>query len=136
MNIVLKNLFKHNSYHFGSIIICMHELAITESILDIAQRHARQADAKRVTDINIMLGQLSSIVDDSVQFYWDIISQSTICEKAQLHFQRIPAEFQCLDCQTIYQISKELSPCPNCQSTRVNLKSGQEFWVDSIEIEK
>jgi hydrogenase nickel incorporation protein HypA/HybF len=48
----------------------MHEMVVTENILNIATRHALHAGAKRVTDIHITIGQLSSIVDDSVQFYW------------------------------------------------------------------
>ena len=57
----------------------MHELAVTESILNIAVQHASQAGAVRVTDLNLVIGQLSSIFDDSVQFYWDMISEGTIC---------------------------------------------------------
>lgn len=52
-----------------SIIInesTMHELAVTRSILEIATRYASQANASRVTDIYLVIGQLSTIVDDSV----------------------------------------------------------------------
>ncbi len=114
----------------------MHELAVTESILSIADRHAKEAQASRVTDIYIVIGQLSSIVDDSVQFYWDIISEGTICAKAQLHFQRIPAKMLCMDCSHSYTLEGELSLCPQCNSARVQVTSGEEFWLDSIEIEK
>ena len=76
----------------------MHELAVTESILNIAVQHASQAGAVRVTDLHLVIGQLSSIVDDSVQFYWDMISEGTICAGAELHFERRPATLKCLDC--------------------------------------
>lgn len=113
----------------------MHELAVTESILDIALNHAQMNGAKKVTDIYLVIGKLSSIVDDSVQFYWDFISKDSICQAAKLHFERIPAEFTCLDCGNTYQIDKELSPCPNCGSAKVQIHRGNEFWVDSIEIQ-
>lgn len=114
----------------------MHELAVTESILSIAGRHARQAEATRVTDIHLVIGQLSSIVDDSVQFYWDIISAGTICAGARLHFQRISAELRCTDCGHSYTLSDELKLCPQCGSASVRVVSGEEFWLDSIEIER
>ncbi len=114
----------------------MHELAVTESILSIAKKHATNANASKVTDVNIVIGKFSSIVDDSVQFYWDIISQDTICENSTLHFERIPARISCLDCSTEYKVDAEMMPCPNCQSVRVKIISGEEFWLDSIEIER
>lgn len=112
----------------------MHELAVTESILDIASKHAKQANASKVTDIHIVIGRLSSIVDDSVQFYWDIISQDTICAEAKLHFERIPAKLACMDCGREYILDSELTGCPSCQSARVKVVSGDEFRLDSIEI--
>jgi len=113
----------------------MHELAITESILDIATRHAVAADASKVTDINILMGRLSSLVDDSIQFYWDIISKDTICEGARLHFERTPARMVCLDCAQEYTFDRELIPCPHCGSSLVRVIAGEEFRMDSIEVE-
>ncbi len=114
----------------------MHELAVTESILAIASKHAQAAEAAKVTDIYIVLGQLSSIVDDSVQFYWDVVSQESICAGAKLHFERIPANLVCLDCGAAYTLDRELTGCPACQSARVKVVSGDEFRLDSIEITK
>ena len=113
----------------------MHELPITESILKIANDHAAQSAATRVTDLYLVIGQLSSIVDDSIQFYWDIISKGSLCEGAILHFERIPAKLLCLDCNTTYMLQGELMACPHCQSIRVQVLAGEEFRLDSIEIE-
>jgi len=114
----------------------MHELSVTESILRIANEHASKAGASKVTDIHIVIGKLSSIVDDSVQFYWDLVSKETLCEGAQLHFQRIQPRFRCEDCGTEYELVGEMTPCPNCQSIHIKILSGEEFFLESIEIEK
>ncbi|MEN4013352.1 MAG: hydrogenase maturation nickel metallochaperone HypA [Bellilinea sp.] len=114
----------------------MHELAVTESVLDIALRHAVQAEAKRVIDIYLVIGTLSSIVDESVQFYWSIIAQDTLCQDASLHFQRVPARIRCQNCQTEYEIKDALSPCIQCQSFHLQVIGGEEFYVESIAIEK
>ena len=113
----------------------MHELAVTENILSIAVRHATQVNAVRVTSLHLVIGQLSSIVDDSVQFYWDMISAGTVCEGAQLHFERRPAMLQCLDCAQTYTLNRELTDCPHCHSARVKVVSGEEFFLDSMEVE-
>jgi hydrogenase nickel incorporation protein HypA/HybF len=114
----------------------MHELSVTESVLEIACEHAKKAGAKKVTDIYLVIGALSSIVDDSIQFYWNIISKDTLCEDSQLHFERIPAELECKDCGNRYQLKNNLTPCPICHSARVNVVAGDEFNLESIEIQK
>ncbi len=114
----------------------MHELSITESILNAAISHAQKADAKKVTDLYLVIGALSSIVDDSVQFYWDMISADTICSQAKLIIERQPAKFKCQTCQTEYALNDELSPCPNCGSVDIRVIAGDEFLLQSIEIEK
>ena len=114
----------------------MHELAITESILSIASVYALKAGATRVTDLYLVVGRLSSLVDDSVQFYWDILSQNTICANSLLHFERIPAKILCLDCSNEFILSDELSPCPKCGGLKIKVVSGEEFSLNSIEIEK
>ena len=114
----------------------MHELSVTESVLDIACKHAEKAQAAKVTDIYLVIGRLSSIVDDSVQFYWDVISKDTLCENAKLHFRRIQAELVCLDCSNKYELNQELMPCPACGSARVRVLTGDEFNLESIEIVK
>jgi hydrogenase nickel incorporation protein HypA/HybF len=113
----------------------VHELAVTESILNITMQYATQAGAVRVTSLNLVIGQLASIVDDSVQFYWDMISEGTMCAGAKLHFERKPATLKCLDCEQAYALDGELTDCPNCHSVRIKVVTGEEFFVESIEIE-
>jgi hydrogenase nickel incorporation protein HypA/HybF len=113
----------------------MHELAVTESILDISLRHAEKAGAKRIVSINLIIGQVSSILDDSVQFYWDMISDGTIAKGARLHFERIPAEMKCSDCGEEFSPDDETFLCPKCNSHRVKIIKGDEFRVDSIDVE-
>ncbi len=114
----------------------MHELAVTESLLAIVIQSANDNHAQKVTDIKLSIGALSSIVDDSVQFYWNHISKGTIAEEATLHFNRIPATLRCLDCDTEFVLEEELVPCPNCDSIHLNIVTGEEFQVDYIEIQK
>lgn len=114
----------------------MHELAVTESILGLALEHAAKANASQVTDIHIIIGKLASIVDDSIQFYWEIIAKDTICQNAQLHFNRLPATLECLACHAEYTLEHDLTPCPTCGSNKIKILSGNEFRLESIEITK
>ena len=113
----------------------MHELSVTESILEISIRHAQEAKASRITNLYLVIGQLASIVDDSVQFYWDIIAKDTIADGAVLHFKRLPATLSCLDCNTRYNPGSEGFACPNCKSDHVKVISGDEFYMEAIDID-
>jgi len=115
----------------------MHELSITQQILAIALKHGEKAQAKKISDLYLVIGQLSSVVDDSVQFYWDMIAENTICEGAKLHFERIPAVLECRDCQKQFALEAgSLTACPNCESIQITVIKGKEFRLDSIEIEE
>lgn len=113
----------------------MHELTVTQSILEIALRHAEKANAERVTDLYLVIGQLSTIVDDSVEFYWDIIAKDTIAANASLHFKRIPTEILCLRCENQYKPVNGDLTCPQCQSSYIKIVKGEEFLLEAINIE-
>jgi hydrogenase nickel incorporation protein HypA/HybF len=111
----------------------MHELSITESILSIA---LGAAGGRRVTAINLVIGDLSSFVDDSVQFYFDILSRGTAAESAVLNFQRIPGTMVCGACGLRFEAKAPLLPaCPACGSGQLLVTGGRELRVESIEVE-
>ena len=113
----------------------MHELSITQEILRIAVEHAERANAKRIIDINLVVGDLSSVVDDSVQFYFDFLSPGTLAEGAQLHFTRIKARLKCRQCEREFEPEGMNWNCPNCDAIGGDILSGKEFYLDNIQVE-
>ena len=110
----------------------MHELSVTQSILDIVLQHAK---GRKVQQVNLVIGQFSSIVDDSVQFYWEIIAQETLAAEAKLHFERIPGEMTCNTCGHVFHPGRKTFLCPSCKSNTVQVSRGREFQVESIDVE-
>ena len=113
----------------------MHELPIAKSVLEIALRHAEEAGADRIVQLNLVIGELSSVMDESVQFYWDIISRDTIAEGAQLHFERAPGQLKCMACGHVFPLDRQDYTCPACGETQVVVIGGDQFHLESIEIE-
>ncbi len=114
----------------------MHELSVTQSILDVAQRHAKQAGARRILAISLVIGDLTGFVDDSIQFYFDFLSQDTLAQDAQLNFERIAPRVRCHACGTDYTPPDScLWTCPECGALGGEVIAGKEFYVASIEIE-
>ncbi|OGO04417.1 MAG: hydrogenase maturation nickel metallochaperone HypA, partial [Chloroflexi bacterium RBG_13_56_8] len=94
----------------------MHELAVTENILDIVRRHAEAAQAKRVLSIHLVIGELSSIVDDCIQFYFDYLSRDSVAEGAKLVFERLLVEVECGTCGYRWQPTDADWSCPSCHA--------------------
>ncbi|MCL4297283.1 MAG: hydrogenase maturation nickel metallochaperone HypA [Anaerolineae bacterium] len=113
----------------------MHELAVTTGILDVALEANRQNGDKKITAIDLVIGELSSIVDDSVQFYFDMLSQDTLAEGAALRFRRVQATAYCGECGYQGGVSAPLPPfCPACGRMQLQVSGGREFYVESIEV--
>jgi hydrogenase nickel incorporation protein HypA/HybF len=114
----------------------MHELPATQGILEVALEAAQQNGARRITAIDLAIGELAGLVDDSVQFYFDILSKDTIAEGAVLRFRREPAMATCADCGHQFAASVPLTAaCPVCGEFRLQVSGGREFFVESIEVE-
>jgi hydrogenase nickel incorporation protein HypA/HybF len=114
----------------------MHELPATEGILSVALEAAEQNGARRIMAIDLVIGELAGIVDDSVQFYFDILSKDTIAEGAVLRFRREPAAAVCADCGHQFPVEVPLSAaCPVCEGIRLHVSGGREFFVESIEVD-
>ena len=113
----------------------MHELYATQAILEKAIQKATEENAKRITDVYLVVGEISTYVDDSVRFYWDEISKQTIAEGATLHFRRVRAEMQCMACFTKYFPEGDEILCPNCGSSGAKILAGEEFYMEALDVE-
>jgi hydrogenase nickel incorporation protein HypA/HybF len=115
----------------------MHELQVTERILDIALKHAAGHDVTRIVRIGLKIGELSDLEDEWIQRYFDYLSRGTLAEKAELAIERAPIVLGCESCGSSFQIQREQlgSPeCPECGETRCRLVSGREYLVRNIEV--
>lgn len=113
----------------------MHEYAVTQSIVDIVVKEAENAGASRISEIRLVIGDLSSIIDESVSMYFDIISRGTAAERARLVFKRLPARFSCDACKLEYDKPERGFDCPACGNIGRLTGGGKEFYIESMEVD-
>jgi len=113
----------------------MHELAITQSMLDLVLEEAEKAGAKEVGRINLVIGQMSGIVEECVKFYFDFLSKGTLAERATLSFTVTPAMARCRSCDRLFELKEFDWACPYCQDNNMEIVAGKEILVESIEVE-
>ena len=109
----------------------MHELSITESILQQSLTEAKKHKAKAIRKIKLLVGETTSIVPDCVQFYFDTLKKDTIAQDAILEIEKVPLVICCPKCQVQF---KDLELTCNCQAG-IEIVSGQELIIESLEIE-
>jgi hydrogenase nickel incorporation protein HypA/HybF len=113
----------------------MHELSITQSMLDLVLEHAEKAEARRVEKVNLVIGEMTGVVDECVQFYFSLLGKGTIAEKAVLSCKMVPVAAQCRSCGKTFQPKNYDWTCPYCGNHGVEIVAGQELFVESIEVE-
>jgi hydrogenase nickel incorporation protein HypA/HybF len=113
----------------------MHESSITESLLSLAVEKATEAKAGKITRINLVVGELAGVVPECVQFYFNFISKDTIADGAELAFVNKPATVRCRKCDKIFTPTDSDWACPDCREQGVEIVTGRECYMESIEVE-
>jgi len=112
----------------------MHEFPITMSILSIVLEKAKAAKASKITKVNLTIGRLSGIVPECVQLQFELLSKGTIALGASLSFNRPPSMLRCRNCDTTYPSDNFDLTCPNCREQKIEVLSGCECYLESIEV--
>ena len=120
----------------GDGIYFMHELSVTQSILDISLEYARRNQADKIVAIDLQIGEITDFDDEWIQRYFDFVSKGTMAEGAKLRITRIPAKLQCNSCSAFFPLDRSTwnNQCPSCQSKDTQLISGREFRVEALEV--
>jgi hydrogenase nickel incorporation protein HypA/HybF len=113
----------------------MHEQSIVESILAVALENAEKAKANKILRIYIVVGDLTGVVDESVNFYFSFLSRNTIAAQASLFFLHTQAQLRCRNCDLIFYPEKLNFCCPTCKEQQVEIVGGQELYIDKLEVE-
>jgi hydrogenase nickel incorporation protein HypA/HybF len=112
----------------------MHELSEAEALYDLVIQHAHVAHAQKVTAAHVVIGELSSLNDETVQFYFGLVSRGSVAEGARVIIRRVPAVFRCEHCGHEYTPAPEVLACPACGTLSVRLIAGDEFYLEALDI--
>jgi len=111
----------------------MHEMSITQGIIDICEKYA---GGRRVLSVDVEVGELSSVVPDAVEFCFEACSQGTLLEGARVNIIRLPGSGQCQDCGADTPLTALFGACQCCGGYRVKVVSGEEMRVREIEVDE
>ena len=111
----------------------MHELPVVMDIIREMDEQAQKSGFEKITEIDLVIGELSSVVDESVQMYFDVASQDHPCENAKLKFEHEPAMLKCKECGNEFPHERAFT-CPKCGGDSALIKgSGRSFYIRSFD---
>lgn len=113
----------------------MHELSLTQSIVELAIEHARRENARAILSLTVEIGALSGVMAEAVSFAFDVCSRNTLAQGARLDIRHIPGLGRCMACheQTDMEILSYV--CPACGSLALETLQGQEMKFIEMEID-
>jgi hydrogenase nickel incorporation protein HypA/HybF len=110
----------------------MHELAIAESIVAIAERHAA---GRRVTRVEVAVGHLRQVVPAALDFAFELVAQGTVLDGAELALEEVPAAVRCRACGAEGRVDGFPLACRACGGWDVAVIAGEELRVESLDLE-
>jgi hydrogenase nickel incorporation protein HypA/HybF len=110
----------------------MHEFSIVQSIIDIAEKTAREHQAGQIASVEVEIGQAAGVVQEALEFAWESAIKDTMLNRASLVVKSIPVELACRHCGTHYSPEEIYETCPVCGKTDPEILKGLELRVSAI----
>ena len=111
----------------------MHEYGVTKSLVELCSNEANKNHITNVVKVHLKVGKFTGFSPDSIEFYFEHLKVDTNCSRAKLIFEEIPIKIKCNGCGKQHVIDEPILLCPKCGSDKIELLSGREFYVASIE---
>lgn len=112
----------------------MHEYPVTLEIVRIADKTAREKGGL-VKAIHLVVGEDSGFIGESIQMYFDVISEGTLCEGARLTIRDIKPKMRCDRCGALFERKRFSFICPRCGGDGSPTEIGKEFYIESVDVE-
>ncbi len=98
----------------------MHELGITQGIVDRAREAAQANGARGVTDLHLAMTPAADFDQESIEMYFEMLTgEDDFFRGARLHFDHLPIPAECLACGAEFTARERHEPCPRCSSRMV-----------------
>jgi len=110
----------------------MHELALAEGVLAVV---LDAAQGQKVKEVHIHAGALQMVVADSFSFAFELLSENTPAQGANVVVESLPVHLKCKECSGDSEVFSQPFFCEKCNSPNIEVLSGMELIVDSVELD-
>jgi hydrogenase nickel incorporation protein HypA/HybF len=115
----------------------MHELSIASSFVESVTESAAAYPGSRVKEVRLRVGALASIVEDSLQFCWELATEDTPLAGSRLVIHLLQVIVHCAACGKDSQLDGVQSfRCAHCGEIAADFRQGREMEIESIELDE
>jgi hydrogenase nickel incorporation protein HypA/HybF len=108
----------------------MHELGITQEIVAIALDQSKGRNVRRIV---VEIGRLTAVLPDAVRFCFDLCTEGTPAEGAELDIVEVAARGRCRSCTREQAFEQAFGIC-SCGSSNLDWIAGEELKVQTVEV--
>jgi hydrogenase nickel incorporation protein HypA/HybF len=108
----------------------MHELAITQSIVDAV---SERAAGRHVRSVRVQVGKLCAVVPDAMTFCFELATAGTVLDGARLDIDETVGRALCRSCGADFELVDLILLC-DCGSADVEVLAGRELRILSMEV--
>ncbi len=115
----------------------MHEMSIVMNVFNTIERELEKSHPKQtppVKTVRLVVGKFSNAIPDALLFAFDSAKENTIFENAELEIKETDLICRCRDCDKETVMKKHTFICPECDSKNMEILSGRELFIESIDI--
>ena len=113
----------------------MHELSLAEAVNNTVKELCGRSEGMRVRRVVLKIGHMRQVDPELLSFAFDVVARGTASEGADLSILELPIVFKCHACGKESNSEGTAFACALCGGTNVELLSGMELTIDSMEVE-
>jgi Zn finger protein HypA/HybF involved in hydrogenase expression len=98
----------------------VHEMGITQGVVDRAREAARIEGAERISALYLTITPAADFTRESIEMYFEMLAgEDPLFDGAILLWEEAPVSVTCLDCSEEFSTEAPHPVCPRCGSLQV-----------------
>lgn len=112
----------------------MHEMAITQSLVDLIGDEQRARGFSGVRRVIVEIGKLGHVDPHALRFAFEATAPGTIVTGAALEIREVDGAAWCMDCSKRVSVMRRGDGCPTCGGHKLIVEQGEDMRLKELEV--
>ncbi|MFW6148572.1 MAG: hydrogenase maturation nickel metallochaperone HypA [Atribacterota bacterium] len=112
----------------------MHERSIAKNLINIVLNKINKHGKQKIKKIRIVVGEFTMVHDELLLSAFYQLSKLTPAKEAVVQIIHTPLQGKCQECRKKFILNRKELKCPDCNSQAIEIISGDELFIQDIEV--